>query len=87
MWSNTHDADCGRAGSASVSPVPSAIYIVLHKPWLLSSLVLLHRMDSPGRLRHIQRAVTALSDLTAPALAHLQPGEAYLWARSGGCDV
>lgn len=48
----------------------------------LSSLVMLHRMDSPNWLKHIQRAITALGDLTAPALARLRPGEAYLWARS-----
>jgi DNA helicase HerA-like ATPase len=48
----------------------------------LSSLVLLHRMDSPGWLKHIQRAITALSDLAAPALTRLRPGDAYLWARS-----
>lgn len=48
----------------------------------LSSLVLLHRMDSPGWLKHIQKAVTALGDLTPPALASLRPGEAYLWARA-----
>lgn len=48
----------------------------------LSSLVMLHRMDSPGWLKHIQRAITALGDLSAPALARLRPGEAYLWART-----
>lgn len=48
----------------------------------LSSLVMLHRMDSPGWLKHIQRAITALGDLTAPTLARLRPGEAFLWARS-----
>lgn len=48
----------------------------------LSSVVMLHRMDSPAWLKYIQRAVTALGDLTAPALARLRPGEAYVWARS-----
>jgi DNA phosphorothioation-dependent restriction protein DptH len=48
----------------------------------LSSLVVLHRMDSPAWLKYIQKAITALGDLTAPALARLRPGEAYLWARS-----
>jgi len=48
----------------------------------LSSMVILHRMDSPNWLKHIQKAVTALGDLTAPALARLRPGEAYLWARA-----
>lgn len=48
----------------------------------LSSVVMLHRMDSPAWLKHIQKAVTSLGDLTAPALARLRPGEAYLWART-----
>lgn len=48
----------------------------------LSSLVMLHRMDSPGWLKHIQKAVTPLADLTPTALARLRPGEAFLWARA-----
>jgi hypothetical protein len=48
----------------------------------LSSLVMLHRMDSPAWLKHIQRAVTPLADLTPMALASLRPGEAFLWARA-----
>jgi DNA phosphorothioation-dependent restriction protein DptH len=48
----------------------------------LSSMVMLHRMDSPGWLKHIQRAITALADLTPSSLARLRPGEAYLWART-----
>ncbi|TAK28174.1 MAG: ATP-binding protein [Chloroflexota bacterium] len=47
----------------------------------LSSMVMLHRMDSPGWLKHIQRAITALGELTPPSLARLSPGEAYVWAR------
>jgi DNA phosphorothioation-dependent restriction protein DptH len=48
----------------------------------LSSMVVLHRMDSPAWLKHIQRAITSLGDLTSSALSRLRPGEAYLWARS-----
>jgi hypothetical protein len=48
----------------------------------LSSLVMLHRMDSPAWLKHIQKAVTPLGELTAQAVARLRPGEAYLWARA-----
>jgi DNA helicase HerA-like ATPase len=48
----------------------------------LSSLVMLHRMDSPAWLKHIQKAVTPLGELTPQVVARLRPGEAYLWARS-----
>lgn len=46
----------------------------------LSSIVVLHRFNSPQWLRHIQKSITALSDLTPQQLATLAPGEAYLWA-------
>lgn len=46
----------------------------------LSSLVILHRFNSPKWLKHVQQAVTALSNLTPAQLANLQPGEAYVWA-------
>ena len=46
----------------------------------LSSLVVLHRFNSPKWLKHVQQAVTALSDLQPGQLANLQPGEAYVWA-------
>lgn len=46
----------------------------------LSSLVILHRFNSPQWLKHVQRSVTALSDLTPAQLASLRPGEAYVWA-------
>lgn len=46
----------------------------------LSSLVILHRFNSPKWLKHVQQAVTALSDLQPEQLANLQPGEAYVWA-------
>ena len=45
-------------------------------------VVILHRMDSPAWLKHIQWAVTPLADLTPTALASLRPGEAFLWARA-----
>jgi len=46
----------------------------------LSSLVILHRFNSPQWLKHVQRSVTALSDLTPAQMAALRPGEAYVWA-------
>jgi len=46
----------------------------------LSSLVVLHRFNSPQWLRHIQKSITALADLTPQQMASLAPGEAYIWA-------
>jgi DNA phosphorothioation-dependent restriction protein DptH len=46
----------------------------------LSSAVVLHRFNSPSWLRHIQKSLTALADLTPAALNSLQPGEAFIWA-------
>ncbi len=60
---------------ASQDPVhvPSAIIE-------LSSAVILHRFNSPVWLKHIQKALTTLSDLTPSMLAALGPGDAFLWA-------
>jgi len=46
----------------------------------LSSLVVLHRFNSPQWLRHIQKSITALSDLTPQQMAAIAPGEAFIWA-------
>ena len=46
----------------------------------LSSLVILHRFNSPGWLKYVQRSITSLADLTPAQMAALAPGEAYLWA-------
>ena len=46
----------------------------------LSSIILLHRFNSPNWLKHIQRSVVALHELTPGQLASLKPGEAYIWA-------
>lgn len=46
----------------------------------LSSVVMLHRFNSPNWLRHIQKSLAALNDLTSPMLASLNPGEAFIWA-------
>lgn len=46
----------------------------------LSSVVILHRFNSPLWLKHVQRSITALSDLIPAQMAALRPGEAYVWA-------
>jgi hypothetical protein len=46
----------------------------------LSSQIILHRFNSPAWLKHIQKANSALTGLTAEGLASLQPGEAFVWS-------
>ncbi len=46
----------------------------------LSSLVILHRFNSPQWLKHVQRSITALAGLTPAQMAALRPGDAYVWA-------
>ena len=46
----------------------------------LSSLVTLHRFNSPKWLKHVQRSITALTDLDPAQMAALRPGDAYVWA-------
>ena len=46
----------------------------------LSSAVVLHRFNSPNWLKHIQRSVAALGDLTPAMLSSLATGEAFVWA-------
>ena len=46
----------------------------------LSSVVCLHRFNSPGWLKHIQRSLAALGNLTPAMLASLRTGEAFVWA-------
>lgn len=46
----------------------------------LSSVLIMHRFNSPQWLKHVQRSITALADLTATEMANLRPGEAYVWA-------
>ena len=46
----------------------------------LSSLVILHRFNSPQWLKHVQRSITALADLMPAQMAALRPGDAYAWA-------
>nr|WP_287421969.1 hypothetical protein [Candidatus Brachybacter algidus] len=46
----------------------------------LSSLVLLHKFNSPLWLKHIQKSIIQLNGLNATDMSILKPGEAFLWA-------
>lgn len=46
----------------------------------LSSIVLLHKFNSPQWLKHIQKSITQLSSLTPAEMSSLMPGEGFLWA-------
>ena len=46
----------------------------------LSDVVILHKFNSPAWLRHMQKAVVSLADLTPAKMASLVPGEAYVWS-------
>lgn len=46
----------------------------------LSSLVLLHKFNSPQWLKHIQKSITQLSGINPGDMSILKPGEAFLWA-------
>ena len=46
----------------------------------LSSILVMHRFNSPKWLRHVQRSINALGDLTPDKMAALRAGEAYVWA-------
>jgi len=46
----------------------------------LSSILLMHKFNSPQWLRHIQKSVTQAISLTPGDLSALSPGEAFLWA-------
>lgn len=46
----------------------------------LSSIVLLHKFNSPLWLKHIQKSITQLNNLSASDMSALKPGEGFLWA-------
>jgi DNA phosphorothioation-dependent restriction protein DptH len=52
----------------------------------LSSEIILHRFNSPGWLKHVQRANAALSNLTPQKMSSLRPGEAYIWSGKSSDD-
>lgn len=60
---------------ASQDPVKLAPEIIE-----LSSVIMLHRFNSPAWVQHMKKAVTALGNLSATEMASLGSGEAYLWA-------
>ncbi len=46
----------------------------------LSSAIILHRFNSPNWLKHIQKSLVALNELTAAMMSGLAPGEAFVWS-------
>lgn len=46
----------------------------------LSSMVVLHRFNSPQWLKHVQKTLAALGSLTPNDMSQLGSGEAYVWA-------
>lgn len=46
----------------------------------LSSIMLMHKFNSPQWVKHVQKSITQLQTLSSADMATLQPGEAYLWA-------
>lgn len=46
----------------------------------LSSIVILHKFNSPQWLKHIQKSITQLAALTPEDMSVLKPGEGFLWA-------
>jgi len=46
----------------------------------LSTQIILHKFNSPAWLKHIQRANASLAALTPEKMAHLRPGEAFVWS-------
>ena len=46
----------------------------------LSSVVLMHKFNSPAWLKHIQKSITSLSHVQDTEMAALSPGEAFLWS-------
>lgn len=53
----------------------------------LSSHVILHKFTSPAWLKHLQKAKTALADLSPAKLAALMPGEAFVWSGTATEDA
>lgn len=53
----------------------------------LSSQIILHKFNSPAWLKHIQKANAALAALTPEKMAHLRPGEAFVWSSKATDDA
>ncbi|MGQ4807800.1 hypothetical protein NKDENANG_01160 [Candidatus Entotheonellaceae bacterium PAL068K] len=52
----------------------------------LSSQIILHKFNSPAWLKHMQKANTALDNLTSEKMSHLGPGEAFIWSSKASDD-
>lgn len=46
----------------------------------LSSVVLMHKFNSPQWLKHIQKSITQLSSLLPADMSILKPGDGFLWS-------
>ena len=46
----------------------------------LSSIMLMHKFNSPQWVKHVQKSIIQLQTLSSADMANLIPGEAYLWA-------
>jgi DNA helicase HerA-like ATPase len=46
----------------------------------LSTILMLHRFNSPQWLKHIKKSIAQLESLTPAEMANLGQGEAYMWA-------
>ena len=46
----------------------------------LSTHIIMHKFNSPAWLKHVQKANSALGELTPEKMSHLGAGEAYVWA-------
>jgi hypothetical protein len=53
----------------------------------LSSQIIMHKFNSPAWLKHIQKANTALSELTSEKMSRLGTGEAYIWSSKASDDA
>jgi DNA phosphorothioation-dependent restriction protein DptH len=56
---------------------PSSVPVSLIE---LSTQIIMHRLNSPSWLKHIQKANSALGELTSDKMSHLGSGEAYVWS-------
>jgi len=52
----------------------------------LSSQIIMHKFNSPAWLKHIQKANSALGELTSDKMSHLGTGEAYVWSSKASDD-
>ncbi len=52
----------------------------------LSSQIIMHKFNSPAWLKHIQKANSALGELTSEKMSRLGTGEAYVWSSKASDD-